>query len=90
MPKIKQIALDVLKPHLPSALDLASAIANIGPDYQVRIEVLEMDEKTETTMVVIEGDALDYPQIEQVIEAQGGSVHSIDKVEVWGDAGDGG
>jgi hypothetical protein len=46
--------------------------------------VLEVDERTETTLVTITGQALDYPAIEARIADLGGSVHSIDEVEVHG------
>ena len=86
MPVIRKIELDVLKPHLPNVLEFASAIAAIGGDYQVYLDVAEMDEKTETLTLVIEGQALDYPRIEDTIKALGGSIHSIDKCLIVGDA----
>ncbi len=89
MPTIRRIELDVLKPHLPNVLELASAVAAIGSDYKVDLEVVEMDEKTETLTLIIEGEALDYPRIEEVLESLGCSIHSIDKCLVRGEAGDG-
>ena len=72
-------------PHLPNVLEFASAIAAIGRDYQVYLDVAEMDEKTETLTLVIEGQALDYPRIEDTIKALGGSIHSIDKCLIVGE-----
>lgn len=85
MPRIRKLVLDVLKPRLPSAPDFAVAIAKLGPDYHVALEVDEIDEKTITTSIVIEGDDLDVERIETVIREMGGAVHSIDHVEVSGD-----
>ncbi len=85
MPTIRKIELDVLKPHLPNVLEFALAIADLGPAYQVYIDVVEMDEKTETVTIVIKGEALDYHRIEEAIGSLGGSIHSIDKCLVVGD-----
>ena len=74
--------LDVLKPHQPNALEFAEALAALGHDYQVSLKVVEIDEKTESTMVTIVGSALDYAVIEARVNDLGGSVHSIDEVEV--------
>lgn len=86
MPSIKRIVLDVLKPHQPNALEFAHSIAQLGEDYRVKLQVVEVDEKTESTEIVIEGNALDMQQIEDIINGMGGSVHSIDEVEVTGEA----
>ena len=85
MANLKRIVLDVLKPHQPNVLSLSSAIAALGEDYQVLIEVLEVDEKTETVVIDVSGEHLDFEQIEHSIRALGASVHSIDKVLVQGE-----
>jgi hypothetical protein len=41
-----------------------------------------VDESTETLGVVLEGRALDFDAIEAAIDKMGGSLHSIDEVEV--------
>lgn len=84
MPAIKRIVLDVLKPHHPNALDLASAIAGLAADYRVSLKVTAVDEKTESAEVAIEGEAIDFEAVREAIAAMGGSVHSIDAVEVSG------
>ena len=85
MPLVKRIVLDVLKPHQPNALEFAHGIAQLGADYRVQLNVVEVDEKTESTVITIEGNALDMQQIEEAISSMGGSVHSIDEVEVTGE-----
>lgn len=82
MVSVKRIVLDVLKPHQPNALEFSQAIAATGPDYLVHLTVLEMDENTETLQVEIEGDAVDFDAIQSTISSMGGSLHSIDEVEV--------
>ena len=82
MSLLKRVVLDVLKPHQPNALEFASAIADQSGGYRVTVTVSAVDEKTETTVVVIESDDIQYEAVIEVISALGGSVHSIDEVEV--------
>jgi len=79
---VKRIVLDVLKPHQPNGLEFTSAIAEQSPGARVKLSVLEVDEKTESVIIVIEGQALDYNEISEAISNLGGTVHSIDEVEV--------
>ena len=87
MSSLKRIVLDVLKPHHPNALDFASAIADENSGCRVTVTVTEVDERTESTVVVIEGDDIPYQEIVGIITRLGGSVHSIDEVEVSNVAG---
>lgn len=82
---VKRLVLDVLKPHRPNALEFSRAIAKAGGDYRVRTTVLEIDERTETLQVVVEGDAIDFDAVQSSISDLGGSLHSIDEVEVQGE-----
>ena len=86
MPELKRIVLDVLKPHQPNVLDLSRAIAALGADYRVSINVIEVDEKTETVAIDVQGEQLDFDRIERSIRELGGAVHSIDLVLRAGDA----
>ena len=89
MVSVKKIVLDVLKPHQPNALEFSQAIAKAGVDYHVHLTVLEMDEKTESIEIKIEGTAIDFEVIRSVINDLGGSLHSIDEVEVLNEPDDG-
>ncbi len=84
MPSLKRIVLDVLKPHHPNALELAAAIASLAPDYYVCLTITAVDEKTESAEVTITGEAIDYAAINSVIGSMGGTIHSIDVVEIAG------
>lgn len=84
MTRIRRLVLDVLKPHQPNALDFAASLADLGTDYQVKLTVVEVDEKTETTILVIEGEDIQFQAISDMIEQMGASMHSIDEVEVEG------
>jgi uncharacterized protein len=84
MTRVKLIILDVLKPHHPSILEFANAIAGQGADYQVDIRVDAVDEKTETVIIEITGSDVRLEAVEEVIATLGGSIHSIDQVRVVG------
>jgi hypothetical protein len=81
---IRKLVLDVLKPHQPNALEFAATLADQGADYRVRLTVTEMDEKTESTILVITGQDIEFEAIEEAIKRMGASLHSIDEVEVYG------
>ena len=84
MTKTRRLVLDVLKPHHPNALDFSSALADLDADYRVKLTVTEVDKKTESTIVTIEGADINFEKIKTAIEKMGASVHSIDEVEVYG------
>lgn len=84
MATIRKLVLDVLKPHQPNALEFAATLAEQGADYRVRLTVTEMDEKTESTVLVITGRNIEFEAIEEAIKRMGASLHSIDEVEVYG------
>ncbi|HYW93499.1 MAG TPA: DUF211 domain-containing protein [Gammaproteobacteria bacterium] len=85
--RLTRLVLDVLKPHRPGALEFARAMAARSPGARVNLSVVEMDERTETMELVVEGQDLDFEQITGVISELGGSLHSIDQVEVVSGSG---
>ena len=85
MTAVKKIVLDVLKPHRPDSIAFATAIANVGEGYSVRLVVLEMDENTETLQLEITAASIDFAAVQEAIQQLGGSLHSIDEVEVSSD-----
>ena len=86
MVTVKRIVLDVLKPHQPNALDFSKTIAAVGSGCRVHLIVLEVDEKTESLQIEVVGEALDFDAIQRSITDMGGSLHSIDEVEVQGES----
>lgn len=85
MPTAKRIVLDVLKPHQPNSLEFALRIAEQDSGCRVRLKVEEVDEKTESITLEIEGADVCYDAVAEAITSMGASVHSIDEVEVVGD-----
>jgi hypothetical protein len=82
MIQIKRLVLDVLKPHQPYVQEFARAIAANAEGSYVKLKVLEMDDKTETLEIIIEGTDLELDSIVTSINEMGGSLHSVDGVEV--------
>jgi hypothetical protein len=79
-PKIKHLLLDVLKPHLPDIIDLSKAIAHVKGVKRVTIEIVEIDQDTESIRVEVDGDSIDIVSLKKKINEMGASVHSIDSV----------
>jgi hypothetical protein len=79
---VKRLVLDVLKPHTPNSLEFAKVLAEQESDCRVAISVSGVDEKTETVVIMIEGDDIQFEKLTQAITTLGGSLHSIDEVEV--------
>ena len=86
MVSVKKLVLDVLKPHQPNALEFAETLAAVGSDHRVHLTVLEVDENTETLRVIVQGEMLDFTALQTAIAKMGGSLHSIDEVEVLSEA----
>jgi hypothetical protein len=82
MVHVKRIVLDVLKPHDPNGLEFTTAIAKKIPGCRLKLTVTAMDAKTESVILVIEGENLHFHVITEVIGNLGGSIHSIDEVDV--------
>lgn len=80
MAPIRRVVLDVLKPHQPTILELAQSVADSDGVRGVNAAVLEMDEKTQTVKLTIEGDDIDFTAVRGIIEELGGSVHSVDEI----------
>ena len=86
MIRVKKIVLDVLKPHNPNVLEFSRSMAEIGSDYRVTTTVMEVDEKTETIEMIIQGEHIDFESLQTKIAELGASLHSIDGVEVLSEA----
>jgi len=81
MIQLKRLVLDILKPHTPSVLEFSKLLAG-QEGLRVKVRVQEVDERTETLVVVVEGAAIDFECLQAAISEFGASLHSIDEVEV--------
>lgn len=82
MIEVTRLVLDILKPHHPTILEFAKGIAVICEDWRVTVNLVEMDEQTQTLEAIIEGVDINLEQITTVINEMGGSLHSVDSVQV--------
>lgn len=81
-PQIKHLVLDVLKPHAPSLPEFASFLGELRGVTRVDVSLVEMDERTESLKVVIEGTEINYDQLKEHMARQGAVIHSVDQVVV--------
>lgn len=81
-PKIIHLVLDVLKPHQPPLPEFAIFMGELEGLTKVDITVVEMDEKTESLKVIVDGTALDFEDLKGHMAKQGAVIHSVDKVIV--------
>ena len=74
--------LDVLKPHEPSLPEFALFLADLKGVTKVDVNLIEMDEKTESLKVVLEGTGINFEELKQHMGDIGAVIHSVDQVIV--------
>lgn len=79
MGKIRRLVLDVLKPHEPSIIELASNLSQLPGVDSVNINMYEIDLKVENAKITLEGADINYQTVLGAIGQDGGTVHSIDE-----------
>ncbi len=84
MANVRRLRLDVLKPHKPNAYDFALALSELDATWKIILEVLEIDQSTESICLEVTGSHIDFEKIQTKINELGASVHSIDAVEASG------
>jgi uncharacterized protein len=77
---IRRLVLDVLKPHVPTIIELATALSHVKGVGGVNLSLYEVDQQTETIKATVQGENIDYDGIEEVVREFGGAIHSIDEV----------
>jgi len=77
---VRVVVLDVLKPHKPNILEFGKLICKGSSIENVNLSVYAVDEKTESVKIVIEGEDIDFQKIKEMIEHNGGVIHSMDRV----------
>lgn len=82
MARITRLVLDILKPHDPPVVIFAQHLAEVSSGLTVEVDVVEIDDMTQTLSVTLEGQNIDLDTISEVIGTLGASLHSIDKVQV--------
>ena len=77
---ISRLILDCLKPHQPPIYLIATEVSKISRVTHVIIDSVEVDSETESLKITIEGQNLDFEEIESGLNTIGVVVHSVDKV----------
>ena len=80
--QLKRLLIDVLIPHEPDIFIFAEGLCKLDTVEGLTIHVAEVDDKTKTVEITIEGENLSFDAIKKAIEDTGGSIHSIDEVSV--------
>lgn len=80
MSDIRRLVLDVLKPHQPSLIELSRRLSELHGVLGVNCTLEEVDQETETVKVTIEGNSIDYEDVEETIRECGAVIHSVDSV----------
>jgi len=72
--------LDVLKPLEPTIIQLAQQLSGLPGVEAVNISIYEIDRRVENAKITIEGHDIQYESVAEIIQENGGAVHSIDEV----------
>jgi hypothetical protein len=78
--QIKRLVLDVLKPHHPTIVELSKRLSVLDGVLGVNCTLDEVDQETESVKITIEGNDIDYDQVDHAIRESGAVIHSIDSV----------
>ncbi len=79
---IRRLVLDVMKPHKPSVLQIGQDISSLAGVDGCNIAMIEIDKSVENIKVTVDGPDIDFAKLEQSLEENGATIHSIDKVSV--------
>ena len=80
MGRLRLIVLDVLKPHTPSILDIASQLSDLEGLDGVDIIVTEIEKDVETVKITMSGESINFEDVKKLIERNSCSIHGVDKV----------
>ncbi|MFX1364885.1 MAG: DUF211 domain-containing protein [Promethearchaeota archaeon] len=72
--------LDILKPHKPGVDLVARTLMKINGVTRVRIKVDELDQKTASLHMNIEGTNLSLDEITDSLDSMNCALHSVDEV----------
>ncbi|MCS7136795.1 MAG: DUF211 domain-containing protein [Candidatus Caldarchaeum sp.] len=77
---LSRLVLDVLKPHKPDMVHFAQALTSLKGVSRVEVSIIEVDADTETVKLTVEGNAIGYEAVADMVKQLGAAVHSIDQV----------
>ncbi len=74
--------LDILKPHQPGVDLVARTLMKINGVTKIRIKVDELDQKTASLHMNIEGTNLSLDEVIEVLSSMNCALHSVDEVNL--------
>ena len=80
---VRRLVLDILKPFDPELHIVATEVINrckISKNISVNLTVYEVDKLTQTIKVIIEGEHLDFDEIQEILNTMNCIIHSVDQV----------
>lgn len=78
---LRRIVLDILVPIKGIGIEkLAQKIEEVEGVEGVNITVKEFDVQTQTIVMVIEGENINFEEVEKLLEMYGVAIHGIDQV----------
>ncbi|WP_327053680.1 DUF211 domain-containing protein [Halomicrococcus gelatinilyticus] len=80
MAPLRRVVVDVLTPHEPTMLEIASEVADSESVTAVDVTLLESDREVRNVKLTVEGEAIRLDDVEDTVEDLGGTVHSVDQV----------
>jgi len=80
MGKVRRLVLDVLKPYEPTIVELAQLLSDLEGVEAVNISIYEIDRKVENAKLTIQGNDISFQVVADLIQENGGAIHSIDEV----------
>lgn len=81
-PSLSKIVLDVLKPHVPSLVEFSSEVSKVNGVRRVNAVLVEVDAETDSIKLTVEGEGINYEELETAVKRLGAAIHSIDEVVV--------
>lgn len=77
---IRRIVIDVLKPHEPEMVEIATAVSESDGVAGVNASLIETDREVQNVKLTVEGEDVDPDDVEAIVDRVGGTVHSYDEV----------
>lgn len=81
-PRLTRIVLDVLKTHIPPLVEFGYEVSKVKGVSRVEVELVEVDAETDSIRLIIEGEAINYEELEKTIKKLGAAIHSVDGVVI--------
>jgi hypothetical protein len=74
--------IDSLIPRDISVIELSKALCQAGGVNDIKLSVIEVDAKTETIRLVINGTSIDFEAVAKIMGEHAATIRGIDEVDV--------